>query len=237
MSSPVIIAVDGYSSTGKSTFAKAIAKELGYIYIDTGAMYRAVTLLALRKGCVSKNNTIDEAALRTVLSGVPRPVEITFRTSGPGGASETWLDGENVERDIRTIEISRVVSHIAAVPMVREFVDRSLHEIGSGKGVVMDGRDIGTAVFPDAEIKIFMTARPEVRARRRYEEMRSKGQETPYEEVLGNIRERDYIDEHRKTDPLSRAADAELLDNSDMTVEEQIQWFKDLLKRRHLCGF
>ena len=166
MSSPVIIAVDGYSSTGKSTFAKAIAKELGYIYIDTGAMYRAVTLLALRKGCVSKNNTIDEAALRTVLSGVPRPVEITFRTSGPGGASETWLDGENVERDIRTIGISRVVSHIAAVPMVREFVDRSLHEIGSGKGVVMDGRDIGTAVFPDAEIKIFMTARPEVRARR-----------------------------------------------------------------------
>ena len=236
MSSPVIIAVDGYSSTGKSTFAKAIAKELGYIYIDTGAMYRAVTLLALRKGCVSKNNTIDEAALRTVLSN-PGQAEITFRASGPGGASETWLNGENVERGIRSIEISRVVSHIAAVPMVREFVDRSLHEIGAGKGVVMDGRDIGTAVFPDAEIKIFMTARPEVRAMRRFEEMRSKGQETPYEEVLNNIRERDYIDEHRKTAPLTRAADAELLDNSDMTVEEQVQWFRDLLKRRHLCGF
>ena len=237
MISPVIIAIDGYSSTGKSTFAKAIAKELGYIYIDTGAMYRAVTLFALRNGFVSKNNTIDTEALRKMLFSVEHPVVISFRTTGPDGASETWLNGENVERDIRTIEISRVVSHIAAVPMVREFVDRSLHEIGSGKGVVMDGRDIGTAVFPDAEIKIFMTASPEVRARRRYEEMRSKGQETPYEEVLGNIRERDYIDEHRKTAPLSRAADAELLDNSDMTVEEQIQWFKDLLKRRHLCGF
>lgn len=237
MASPIIIAVDGYSSTGKSTFAKAIAKELGYIYIDTGAMYRAVTLLALDRGYVSKNNTIDVEALSRTLSGTSPSVEITFRTSGPDGASETWLDGENVERRIRTIEISRIVSHVAAIPQVREFVDRSLHGIGSRKGVVMDGRDIGTAVFPDAELKIFMTARAEVRAGRRYEEMRAKGQDTSYEEVLANIRERDYMDEHRKTAPLLRASDAVLLDNSDMSVAEQISWFRELLKSRHLCGY
>lgn len=237
MASPIIIAVDGYSSTGKSTFAKAIAKELGYIYIDTGAMYRAVTLLALDRGYVSKNNTIDVEALSRTLSGTSPLVEITFRTSGPDGASETWLDGENVERRIRTIEISRIVSHVAAIPQVREFVDRSLHGIGSRKGVVMDGRDIGTAVFPDAELKIFMTARAEVRAGRRYEEMRAKGQDTSYEEVLANIRERDYMDEHRKTAPLLRASDAVLLDNSDMSVAEQISWFRELLKSRHLCGY
>lgn len=237
MTSPIIIAVDGYSSTGKSTFAKAIAKELGYIYIDTGAMYRAVTLLALRKGYVSKNNTIDEDGLAKILSSPSHPVEITFRTSGPDGTSETWLDGENVERRIRTIEISRIVSHVAAIPQIREFVDRSLHGIGSRKGVVMDGRDIGTAVFPDAELKIFMTARTEVRARRRYEEMRAKGQDTSYGEVLANIRERDYMDEHRKTAPLSRASDAVLLDNSDMSVSDQLSWFRELLRQKHLCGY
>ena len=236
MTSPIIIAIDGHSSTGKSTFAKAIAKELGYIYIDTGAMYRAVALLAVRHGFVSKNNTIDADSLGKTLSLTPQP-DISFRTSGDGGASETWLNGENVEQQIRTIEISKVVSYIAALPVVREYVDRRLREIGSRRGVVMDGRDIGTAVFPDAELKIFMTASPEVRARRRYEEMRSKGQDTPYEEVLNNIRERDYIDEHRQTAPLTKADDAVLLDNSDMTVGEQVLWFKDLLKRRHLCGY
>ena len=237
MTSPIIIAVDGYSSTGKSTFAKAIAKELGYIYIDTGAMYRAVTLLALRKGLVSKNNTIEPDSLSEMLSRGSCPVDISFRTSGPGGASETWLNGENVERDIRTLGISKVVSYVAAVPAVRHYVDRCLREIGSRKGVVMDGRDIGTAVFPDAELKIFMTARPEVRARRRFDEMCSKGQHPSYEEVLSNIKERDYMDEHRQTAPLARAADAVLLDNSDMSVEDQILWFKDLLMRRHLCGY
>ena len=236
MTSPIIIAIDGYSSTGKSTFAKAIARELGYIYIDTGAMYRAVTLLAVRHGLVSKNNTIDEAELRKYLFGQPS-AEISFRTSGAGGASETWLDGENVERQIRTIGISRIVSHVAALPFVREYVDLRLREIGSHKGVVMDGRDIGTAVFPDAELKIFMTARPEVRARRRYEEMRSRGHDVSLEEILDNLSERDYLDEHRPTAPLSRADDAVLLDNSDMTVDDQVVWFKDLLKRRHLCGF
>lgn len=237
MTSPVIIAVDGYSSTGKSTFAKAIAKELGYIYIDTGAMYRAVTLQALRKGYISKNNTIDGERLRKILFRKDHPLEIAFRNSGAGGAGETWLDGENVERDIRTIEVSRVVSHVAALPVVREFVDRTLHQLGARRGVVMDGRDIGTAVFPDAEVKIFMTARPEVRARRRYEEMRSKGLDTPYEEVLANIRERDYMDEHRSAAPLSRAADAVLLDNSDMSIEDQLEWFRKLLRQRHLCGY
>ena len=140
MTSPIIIAVDGYSSTGKSTFAKAIAKELGYIYIDTGAMYRAVTLLALRNGLVSKNNTIEPDSLSEMLSRGSCPVDISFRTSGPGGASETWLNGENVERDIRTLGISKVVSYVAAVPAVRHYVDRRLREIGSRKGVVMDGR-------------------------------------------------------------------------------------------------
>ena len=216
MTSRIIIAIDGYSSTGKSTFAKAIASELGYVYIDTGAMYRAVALFAMRGGCVSGDNVVDETALRRLLVD-GSPVDISFRTSGPGGRSETWLDGENVEKEIRTMEISRLVSHVAALP------------------VVMDGRDIGTAVFPDAELKIFMTARPEVRARRRYEEMSARGHSVSYEEILGNLSERDYIDTHRETAPLRMAGDAVLLDNSDMTVEDQLEWFRNLLKERNLC--
>ena len=237
MISPIIIAIDGYSSTGKSTFAKAIAKELGYIYIDTGAMYRAVTLLALRRGYVSKNNTINSAALRAALAESGPDTDISFHVSGQDGTSETWLGGENVERQIRTIEISRVVSHIAAIPFVREYVDRRLREIGAAKGVVMDGRDIGTAVFPDAELKIFMTARPEVRAGRRYEEMLSRGHDVSYEEILNNLSERDNIDENRAVAPLRKASDAVLLDNSDMTVDDQVEWFRDQMRRRHLCGF
>ena len=237
MISPIIIAIDGYSSTGKSTFAKAIAKELGYIYIDTGAMYRAVTLLALRRGYVSKNNTINGPALRAALAEGGPDTDISFRVSGQDGTSETWLGGENVERQIRTIEISRVVSHIAAIPFVREYVDRRLREIGAAKGVVMDGRDIGTAVFPDAELKIFMTARPEVRAGRRYEEMLSGGHDVSYEEILNNLSERDNIDENRAVAPLRKASDAVLLDNSDMTVDDQVEWFRDQMRRRHLCGF
>ncbi len=236
MTSPVIIAVDGYSSTGKSTFAKAIAKELGYVYIDTGAMYRAVTLLALRHGLVSGDNTVDEPALRSMLMQVPSH-EICFRTSGPGGVSETWLDGENVEAQIRTLRISSVVSHIAALPFVRDYVDSLLREIGNRKGVVMDGRDIGTAVFPDAEVKIFMTARPEVRAARRYAEMKDRGEPHSFEDILTNLKERDWLDQHREVSPLVMADDAVLLDNSDMTVEDQIGWFRALLKERHLCGF
>lgn len=234
MTSRIIIAIDGYSSTGKSTFAKAIAKELGYVYIDTGAMYRAVTLLALRNGCVSKENTVDETALKRLLSG-GTPAEISFRASGEGGASETWLDGENVEKKIRTMEISGIVSHVAALPFVREYVDRRLREIGARKGVVMDGRDIGTAVFPDAELKIFMTARTEIRARRRLAELQGRGENTDYDQVLKNLQERDYIDQHRKTAPLVKAPDAVVLDNSDMTIEEQLRWFNNLIEERHLC--
>lgn len=234
MTSRIIIAIDGYSSTGKSTFAKAIARELGYVYIDTGAMYRAVTLLALRNGCVSKENTVDENALKRLLSG-GTPAEISFRASGEGGASETWLDGENVEKEIRTMEISGIVSHVAALPFVREYVDRRLREIGARKGVVMDGRDIGTAVFPDAELKIFMTARTEIRARRRLTELQGRGENTDYDQVLKNLQERDYIDQHRKTAPLVKAPDAVVLDNSDMTIEEQLRWFNNLIEERHLC--
>ena len=229
MTSRIIIAIDGYSSTGKSTFAKAIARELGYVYIDTGAMYRAVALFAMRGGCVSGDNAVDETALRRLLVD-GSPVDISFRTSGPGGRSETWLDGENVEKEIRTLEISRIVSHVAALPFVREYVDRRLREIGAGKGVVMDGRDIGTAVFPDAELKIFMTARVEVRARRRYDEMLSKGGSPDYDEVLENLRQRDYIDSHRSASPLRKAADAFELDNSDMTMEEELAWVRGLVQ-------
>ena len=183
---------------------------------------------------MSGDNTVDETALRRLLLDGDS-VEISFLASGPDGESETWLDGENVEKEIRTLEISRIVSHVAVLPFVREYVDRRLREIGSGKGVVMDGRDIGTAVFPDAEIKIFMTARPEVRARRRYEEMSARGHRVSYEDILCNLSERDYIDTHRETAPLRKADDAVILDNSDMTVEDQIRWFRNLLKERHLC--
>lgn len=236
MTSPIIIAIDGYSSTGKSTFAKAVARELGYVYIDTGAMYRAVALLALRSGLVGTDRTVDMEGLRRLLSSSPS-VDITFRTSGPDGASETWLDGENVERSIRTLEVSSVVSHVAAVPFVRDYVDRHLRVIGRRKGVVMDGRDIGTCVFPDAELKIFMTARIDVRAGRRLAEMNARGKSYTYEEILRNLEERDYIDQHRETAPLRMAEDAVLLDNSDMTVEDQVLWFRNLLKERHLCGY
>lgn len=221
----IIIAIDGYSSTGKSTFAKLIAARLGYIYIDTGALYRAVTLHAIRQGYIGKDNVIDEVRLRKSLEDVT----INF-SLGEGGKSETCVNGENVEKQIRTMKVSSKVSYIAAIPFVREFVDRLLREIGKNKGVVMDGRDIGTAVFPNAEIKIFMTADPKIRAQRRILEMKAKGEEADPEEVLKNIQERDYIDEHRPTAPLSKAPDAILLDNSHMTIDEQLDWFFKLIK-------
>lgn len=233
MGARIIIAIDGYSSTGKSTFAKAIAKKLGYIYIDTGAMYRAVTLLADRKGFISKNNTINEAGLEKCLQS-PSDADISFRISELNGKSETYLNGQNVEKSIRSLDISDKVSHIASIPFVREFVDARLREIGKSRGVVMDGRDIGTAVFPDAELKIFMTADPEIRAKRRLDELKAKGEKADYGEVLDNIRKRDYMDEHRSTAPLAKAPDAILLDNSGMTVEEQMRWVMDILKSKGL---
>jgi len=216
----IIIAVDGHSSTGKSTFAKEIAQRLGLLYVDTGALYRGVTLLAIRESLISDNNTIDIQLLEARLpSLVPE-----FRNTGIGGRSELYLNGILVEKEIRSLAVSSKVSYIAALPLVRNFVDKILREYGERRGVVMDGRDIGTAVFPDAELKIYMTADARVRARRRYDEMIAKGEAADFEKILENIIERDYIDEHRDTAPLRMAPDALLLDNSHMTLEEQMEW-------------
>src|SRR5574344_1767752 len=176
----IIIAIDGHSSTGKSTYAKMIASKIGYIYIDTGALYRAVTLYAIENELISKNNTIDEEKLQKSLENL----SVNFKTTGRNGKSETYLNEKNVEKEIRTLKVSNKVSYIAAIPFVREFVDRRLREIGKNKGVVMDGRDIGTAVFPQAELKIFMTADPKIRAERRLNEMVEKGENPQYDEVL-----------------------------------------------------
>ena len=230
MDKKIVIAIDGYSSTGKSTFAKLIAARLGYIYIDTGAMYRAVTLLAQRKGLIDSSNNIDVPALRSELFDGPGH-DVNFRVREDNGSSETYLDGENVENQIRSMGVSSQVSPIAAVPCVREFVNIRLSRIGAGKGVVMDGRDIGTAVFPNAELKIFMTASPDVRARRRLMEMQAKGQEGTFEQVLANLRERDYVDSHRETDPLTKAEDAVVLDNSDLSIEQQLDWIDKILEK------
>jgi CMP/dCMP kinase len=223
----IIIAIDGHSSTGKSTYAKMIASKIGYIYIDTGALYRAVTLYAIENELISKNNTIDEEKLQKSLENL----SVNFKTTGRNGKSETYLNEKNVEKEIRTLKVSNKVSYIAAIPFVREFVDRRLREIGKNKGVVMDGRDIGTAVFPQAELKIFMTADPKIRAERRLNEMVEKGENPQYDEVLKNIIERDYIDEHRDTAPLRRASDAILLDNSYMTLDKQMEWFLNILSK------
>lgn len=231
--SKIIIAIDGYSSTGKSTFAKLIAGKLDYIYIDTGALYRAVTLYALRNGWIAgpvpgDPCPIDTAALQQGL----KEAVFAFRPTGPGGKSETYLGGENIESEIRTMEISERVSYISALPFVRAFVDDLLHAFGKEKGVVMDGRDIGTAVFPDAELKIFMTASPRIRAERRYRELLAAGRPQSLEQVLKNLEERDYLDTHRQTDPLVRAEDAILLDNSNMTIQQQVEWLRGILRSR-----
>ncbi len=231
MTSPIIIAIDGHSSTGKSTFAKLIAMEMGYVYIDTGAMYRAVTLLATEHGLISKNNTINEGNLKKLLFEEPI-AEVSFAASGVNGACETYLNGRNVEKEIRTMDISNKVSHIAAIAFVREYVDLRLRQMGAARGVVMDGRDIGTAVFPDAELKIFMTASAEIRAKRRLEEMHAKGHDANYAEVLRNIQERDYIDSHRETHPLTQAPDAVVLDNGTMTLSDQMEWFRKIIAER-----
>lgn len=223
----IIIAIDGYSSTGKSTFAKKIAAELGYIYIDTGALYRATTLQLLRKKVLRSDHTIDLAAMQQVLEHT----RIGFQYNEGEHRSETFLDGENVEQQIRTLEVSNQVSYVAVIPKVRAFVDELLHQLGSRRGVVMDGRDIGSAVFPDAELKIFMTADPIIRAQRRLEEMRIKQPDITLEEVLQNIHERDHIDSSRPTNPLTKTPDALVLDNSNMTLDEQMDWFRSILPR------
>lgn len=218
----IIIAVDGYSSGGKSTFAKAVAAKLGYIFIDTGAMYRAVTLYAMRRGIVD-----DPEAL---VAALPQ-VHIDFRFNPASGRSDVCLNGENVETEIRRIDVSSRVSAVSGIPQVRAKLVAMQQQMGKAKGIVMDGRDIGTVVFPDAELKIFMTADPHVRAERRYKELIAKGEEVSMAEIEENIRERDRQDETREVSPLRRAEDAVLLDNSHMTVEQQMEWIDEQLRR------
>ena len=215
----IIIAIDGYSSCGKSTFAKAIAARLGYIFIDTGAMYRAVTLYALEHGAI-RSGIVDEEEVVRLL----KEIQITFRFNPERGASDIYVNGDRVEGKIRTIEVSNCVSAVSAIAEVREMLVRMQQEMGRRKGVVMDGRDIGTVVFPDAELKIFMTADPKVRAQRRYDELTAKGDKVSLEEIEQNVRDRDYQDMHRAISPLRQAEDAIVLDNSQMTVEEQMTW-------------
>jgi cytidylate kinase len=223
-SGKIIIAIDGYSSTGKSTFAKLVAKGLGYIYADSGALYRAVTYFAYTNGFIDDRGNIDKENLQRVL---PK-VEITFRTNKKG-ESQTFLNGANIEKYIRQSTVSTHVSPIAEIPFVRDFVNVMLRRMGQDKGLVMDGRDIGTAVFPNAEIKIFMTASEQVRAMRRFKELQAKGEKDTFESVLENLKKRDYIDSHREKDPLTKAKDAIELDNSSMSLEDEIQWLNTIL--------
>lgn len=219
----IIIAVDGYSSTGKSTFAKLVAKEFAFLYLDSGAMYRGVTLFAIEKGLI-KGESIDEPALKAALP----ELELHFK-HGEEGTSLWWAD-RCIEKEIRTMEVSGWVSPVSAIAFVRAWVDERLHAFSEGGRVVMDGRDIGTTVFPNAELKIFMTADPAVRAQRRYDELIAKGQKANLEEVAKNLSERDYIDSHRETSPLRQAPDAYVMDNSDMTLHEETVWLRGLIQ-------
>ena len=216
----IVIAIDGHSSCGKSTFAKAIAARLGYIFIDTGAMYRSVTLYALENGGIV-NGIVDEEMIVSLLD----KIESTVRFNPARGASDVYVNGEIAEGKIRTIEVSNFVSPVSSIGAVRAKLVAMQQQMGKHRGVVMDGRDIGTVVFPDAELKIFMTAEPEVRATRRYAELTAKGDSVSYEEVLENVIARDKADSTRAISPLRKAGDAIVLDNSHMTVEEQMAWF------------
>lgn len=216
----ITIAVDGYSSTGKSSFAKLVAKQFGILYLDSGALYRGVTLFARENGFISSDNVVD-SRLEAALAGL----ELGFDAQG-----RCCIAGRCIETEIRSMAVSGQVSPIAAVPYVRNFVDARLHALAEGRSVVMDGRDIGTTVFPNAEIKVFMTARPEVRARRRYDELCAKGQKADYDEVLENLRQRDYIDSHRSASPLRQADDAFVLDNSGLTMAEELAWIRGLIQ-------
>lgn len=214
----ITVAIDGYSSTGKSTLAKQLAKALGYIYVDTGAMYRAVTLFALRNGFIGGKKNNISALVRLL----PK-IRLKFVYNKELGFAEMFLNDENVEKQIRTLEVSKYVSQIATIEQVRYKLVDMQKKMGKEKGIVMDGRDIGTVVFPDAELKIFMTASPEVRAQRRYKELLERGDEVSYEEVLKNVHNRDYIDSHREISPLLKADDAIEFDNGDMGMEEQFE--------------
>lgn len=219
------IAVDGFSSCGKSTIAKGLAKELGYTYIDSGAMYRAIALFAYRNGWMTDTD-INEAELQQHIS----EIEISFKANDQG-QQETYLNGENVEKEIRSLEIGNMASRVSTLGFVRRELVRQQQAMGKRKGVVMDGRDIGTVVFPDAELKIFLTASPEVRAQRRFDELQAKGIPASYEETLANVRERDERDTTRAESPLRKAEDAIELDNSHITIDEQLQWAIDMFNK------
>lgn len=222
----IVIAIDGFSSTGKSTVAKQLAKHLGYIYVDTGAMYRAVTLFAMQSGLLTK----DEHNMLGLIKLLPQ-IKLSFTYNKSLGFAEMYLNGVNVETDIRTMGVSSMVSYVAEVPEVRYKLVQEQRAMGEAKGLVMDGRDIGTVVFPEAELKLFMTASDEVRAQRRYKELLTKGSEVTFEEVLENIKQRDYIDTHRDDSPLVKAEDAVEIDNSTMSPEEQFERILSLVNR------
>lgn len=222
----LIIAVDGYSSCGKSTFAKEIAGKLNYKYIDSGAMYRAITLLCTKKNIIS-GEKINIKALELLLADT----DIDFRFTDTRNRHETFLNGNNVEDEIRTAGVSDYVSQVSEIGQVREKMVSIQRRYGKEGGIVMDGRDIGTVVFPEADLKVFMTATAEIRAKRRYKELKEKGVDANFEAVKKNIEKRDYIDSNRKISPLKKATDAIVLDNSNMTVQEQMKWFEELLSK------
>lgn len=222
----ITIAIDGHSSCGKSTMAKELARQLGYVYVDTGAMYRTVTLFAMRHNLFLADGEVDTEALRKCMP----EIEVSFKFNDETGRPDAYLNGECVEKVIRSIEVSNHVSKVAAIPFVREAMVDQQRRMGAEKGIVMDGRDIGTTVFPDAELKIFVTASSKVRAQRRYDELKEKGMPADFDEILKNVEERDYIDSHREVSPLRQAPDALLLDNSNMTIPEQNAWLMDKVK-------
>ena len=225
MEKKITIAIDGFSSCGKSTMAKDLARELGYIYVDTGAMYRCVTLFALRSSLFDSNGEIDAPALQKAME--EGRVHVSFSLNTSTGRPDACLNGEVVETEIRSMEVSSRVSKVAAFPFVRSAMVEQQQAMGKDKGIVMDGRDIGTTVFPDAELKIFVTASARVRAQRRYDELQAKGMSADFDDILKNVEERDYIDSHREVSPLRKAPDAIELDNSTMTIAEQKEWLME----------
>lgn len=224
----ITIAIDGFSSCGKSTMAKDLAKDIGYVYVDTGAMYRAVTLYALRNGLFHADGTILTRELEARMPYIC----ISFKLNPQSGLPETYLNNELVEQEIRSLEVSNHVSPIAALPFVRKALVAQQQQMGREKGIVMDGRDVGTTIFPDAELKIFVTASAEVRARRRFDELNAKGMPAKLDDILKNVEERDYIDSHREISPLRKADDAIELDNSHLTIAEQRAWLMEQYRKK-----
>lgn len=224
----ITIAIDGFSSCGKSTMAKMLAKEVGYIYVDTGAMYRAVTLFAMRNGMIAPNGEVNRDELKQKM----QTLRVEFKLNEQTGRAETYLNGENVENEIRGMEVSSHVSAIAAIDFVRTALVEQQQRMGRDKGIVMDGRDIGTVVFPDAELKVFVTASAEIRAQRRFDELKGKGVEANFDEILNNVQQRDYIDSHREVSPLRKADDAIELDNGELTIAQQLQWLVERFEVR-----